>query len=92
MNSTFKIKSRFYVITGDDEPIYVGYTNRTIKQHFREHLKDKDFSDYDFVEVAELKDYEKDFDFTWNYLTIQKDAAIVDSVERYLIKFMAEIP
>ena len=28
----FKITSRFYVIYGDGIPIYVGYTNRTVKK------------------------------------------------------------
>ena len=27
----FKITSRFYIIYGDDRPIYVGYTNRANK-------------------------------------------------------------
>lgn len=85
MNS-FKIKSKFYIIMGDDKPIYVGYTNRTVKQRFKEHLKGKDFSDYDNVAVIELKKCEKSFNFTWNYRIIQKDADIVDITERYLIK------
>ena len=62
----FKIKSRFYIIYGDDVPIYVGYTNRTVKQRFAEHKRSKDFSDYDTVEVKELKDQELSFDFTWD--------------------------
>lgn len=47
----FKITSRFYVIYGDGLPIYVGYTNRTVKQRFREHKEDKDFSGYTEVHV-----------------------------------------
>ena len=70
---------------GDDNPVYVGYTNRTVKQRFKEHLKDKDFSNYSAVRVVELNRYEKDFNFTWDYLIIQKDAEIVDNTERYLI-------
>jgi len=63
----FNIISRFYVIYGDDNPIYVGYTNRTVKQRFKEHLNDKDFSDYEKVQVKELKDEKLTFKFTWDY-------------------------
>ena len=66
-SKSFKIVSRFYVIYGDYEPIYVGYTNRTVKQRFKEHQKDKDFSDCDSVEVKELIDEKLSFDFTWDY-------------------------
>lgn len=51
----FKITSRFYVIYGDGIPIYVGYTNRTVKQRFKEHKISKYFSDFDEVRVEELK-------------------------------------
>ena len=51
----FKIKSRFYVIYGDGVPIYVGFTSRTVHQRFVEHKRNKDFSDFDKVEVKELK-------------------------------------
>ena len=67
LSKTFKITSRFYVIYGDYEPIYVGYTNRTVKQRFKEHKEDKDFSEYDNVEVKELVDEKLSFDFTWDY-------------------------
>lgn len=63
----FNIISRFYVIYDDDSPIYVGYTNRTVKQRFKEHLNDKDFSDYEKVQVKELKDEKLTFKFTWDY-------------------------
>jgi len=63
----FNIISRFYVIYGDDNPIYVGYTNRTVKQRFKEHLNDKDFSDYEKVQVKELKNEKLTFKFTWDY-------------------------
>lgn len=66
-NKTFKITSRFYVIYGDCEPVYVGYTNRTVRQRFVEHKHDKDFSDYDNIEVKELVDEKLSFDFTWSY-------------------------
>ena len=81
----FKIKSRFYVIYGDYKPIYVGYTNRTVKQRFQEHKKSKDFSDYDVVEVKELKDQLLSFDFTWNYEQTCKNAQIVSDREASLV-------
>lgn len=83
--NNLKIKSKFYVIMGDSNPIYVGYTNRTVRQRFKEHLRNKDFSKYNFVKVSELSDYEVDFNFTWDYFIIQKDADIVSNVEEYLI-------
>ena len=60
----FKITSRFYAIYGDGRPIYVGYTNRTVKKRFREHCQDKDFSNYDNVYVKELVDEKLSFNFT----------------------------
>ena len=81
----FKIKSRFYVIYGDYKPIYVGYTNRTVKQRFQEHKRSKDFSDYDLVEVKELKDQLLSFDFTWNYEQTCKSAQIVSDREASLV-------
>ena len=81
----FKIKSRFYVIYGDYKPIYVGYTNRTVKQRFQEHKRSKDFSDYDLVEVKELKDQLLSFDFTWNYEQTCKNAQIVSDREASLV-------
>jgi len=82
----FKIKSIFYVIYGDCVPIYVGYTNRTVKQRFAEHKRSKDFSDYDTVEVKELKDQELSFDFTWDLDAINGDADIVSKREMSLIQ------
>ena len=81
----FKIRSRFYVIYGDGKPIYVGYTNRTVKQRFAEHKRSKDFSDYNVVEVKELKDQELSFDFTWDLNVINDDANIVSKREMFLI-------
>ena len=82
----FKIRSRFYVIYGDGVPIYVGYTNRTVKQRFAEHKRSKDFSDYDIVEVRELKNQELSFNFTWDLNVINGDAGIVSKREMYLIQ------
>lgn len=83
---SFKIVSRFYVIYGDYEPIYVGYTNRTVKQRFREHQKDKDFSEYENVEVKELTGEKLSFDFTWNYEQTCKNADKVSLREGQLVQ------
>lgn len=85
-SKSFKIVSRFYVIYGDDEPIYVGYTNRTVKQRFREHQKDKDFSEYENVEVKELIDKKLSFDFTWDYEQTCRNADEVSLRERQLVQ------
>ena len=81
----FKITSRFYIIYGDGRPIYVGYTNRTVKQRFSEHCKDKDFSGYDNVYVKELKDEKLSFNFTWSYEQTCINAACVSERESYLV-------
>jgi len=83
---SFKIISRFYVIYGDYEPIYVGYTNRTVKQRFKEHKADKDFSEYDSVEVKELVDEKLRFDFTWDYEQTCKNADKVSLREGQLVQ------
>lgn len=85
-NKTFKITSRFYVIYGDYEPIYVGYTNRTVRQRFREHKEDKDFSDYDRVEAKELTKEKLSFDFTWDYERTCKNADEVSLREGQLVQ------
>jgi len=84
--SSFKITSRFYVIYGDYEPIYVGYTNRTVRQRFREHKEDKDFSDYDNVEVKELVDEKLSFNFTWDYGQTCENANKVSLREGQLVQ------
>ena len=81
----FKITSRFYVIYGDGEPIYVGYTNRTVKNRFAEHQHDKDFGQYDEVKVKELKDEKLSFDFTWDYKVTCENAEIVSRREAELV-------
>ena len=78
-----KIVSRFYVIYGDDNPIYVGYTNRTVKQRFMAHKRYKDFSSYDKVEVKEVDKLE--FYFTWDLDTTYENAKIVSNHETSLI-------
>ena len=81
----FKITSRFYVIYGDGIPIYVGYTNRTVKQRFTEHQRDKDFEQYDKVRVEELKDEKLSFDFTWDYIKTCENADLVSKREAELV-------
>jgi len=85
-NKNFKITSRFYVIYGDYEPIYVGYTNRPVKQRFKEHKEDKDFSEYENVEVKELVDEKLSFDFTWNYEQTCENADEVSLREGQLVQ------
>lgn len=84
-NRTFKITSRFYVIYGDDKPIYVGYTNRTVKQRFKEHKEDKDFSDFFEVKSVELKGEKLSFDFTWDYKETCENADLVSKRECQLV-------
>lgn len=85
-NKAFKITSRFYVIYGDYVPIYVGYTNRTVKQRFKEHKEDKDFSEYENVEVKELIDEKLNFNFTWDYEKTCKNADEVSLRESQLVQ------
>ena len=76
-----KIISRFYLITIDNKPVYVGYTNRTIKQRFREHIKEKDLP-----EEAEVKQIDKlEFDFTWDINEVNDNANLVSKRENELI-------
>ena len=82
----FKITSRFYVIYGDGNPIYVGYTNRTVRQRFTEHKKSKDFSDYKKVQVKELKKEKLTYEFTWDYMQTCKNADEVSLREAQLVQ------
>ena len=76
-----KIISRFYLITIDNKPVYVGYTNRTVKQRFREHIKEKDLP-----EEAEVKQIDKlEFDFTWDINKVNDNANLVSKRESELI-------
>lgn len=78
-----KIISRFYVIYGDNTPIYVGYTNRTVRQRFKEHNADKDFNSYSKVEVKEIDRLA--FDFTWDMTVVNANAKQVSNRESELI-------
>lgn len=76
-----KIISRFYLITIDNKPVYVGYTNRTVKQRFREHVKDKDLP-----EKSEVKQIDKlEFDFTWDIDKVYDNANLISKREGELI-------
>ena len=83
MGKDNKIVSRFYVIYGDNAPIYVGYTNRTVKQRFKEHQNDKDFNIYSKVEVKEVDRLA--FDFTWDMVQVNENAKQVSERESKLI-------
>ena len=77
------IKSKFYLIRGDDEPIYVGFTNRPIKQRFAEHKTDKNFSDYNEITIEKLA--ELDYEFTWDEDILYENANEVSSYEARLV-------
>lgn len=74
--------SRFYLITLRGQPVYVGYTNRPIKQRFTEHKHDKDFGDVN-PEIKLLDTLS--FNFSWDISVIDDYAQQVDDRERELI-------
>ena len=78
-----KIVSNFYLIRLDGEPVYVGYTNRTIKQRFSEHKKDKDFGDIEPT-VESLGKLE--YDFTWDLGLVNQYAKEVSDRETALVE------
>ena len=76
-----EIISNFYLIRENGQPTYVGYTNRSIKQRFTEHLHDKDFTGDATVEsLGSLS-----FPFTWDINTINQYASEVSDRETELI-------
>ena len=76
-----KIVSRFYLITLDNKNIYVGYTNRPIKERFREHVKDKELP-----KEALIKQIDKlEFEFTWDMVQVNENAKLVSKRENELI-------
>ena len=76
-----KIVSRFYLITLDNKNIYVGYTNRPIKERFREHVKDKELP-----KEATVKQIDKlEFEFTWDRVQVNENAKLVSKRENELI-------
>ena len=77
------IKSRFYLIKGDGTNIYVGYTNRPIRQRFAEHKKDKDFSQYSDVTIEQID--QLNYDFTWDEQILYRNAEEVSIREGQLI-------
>lgn len=79
---TNQLVSYFYLITLEHKPVYVGYTNRPIKQRFAEHKRDKDFGDIE-PEITLLDTLS--FDFSWDIRIINDYAQQVDDRERELI-------
>ena len=77
------IRSKFYLIKGDGIPIYVGFTNRPIKQRFAEHKADKDFNKYNEVTLEKID--ELDYDFTWDEDALYKNANEVSVREAQLV-------
>ena len=77
-----EIISNFYLIRVEGSPVYVGYTNRPIKDRFREHLKDKDFGSGDVTleGIGELL-----YTFTWDMSLINQYAREVSDRESELI-------
>ena len=76
-----KIVSRFYLIPLDNKNIYVGYTNRPIKERFREHIKDKELP-----KGALIKQIDKlEFEFTWDMAVVNENAKRVSKRENELI-------
>ena len=76
-----EIVSNFYLIRENGRATYVGYTNRSIKQRFKEHLHDKDFmGDATVEELDSLS-----FPFTWDIDTINQYAQEVSDRETELI-------
>lgn len=76
------IISKFYKIIVDNETVYIGYTNRSLKQRLREHIKDKEFNSKN-VKIELIDTLQ--FQFTWDYGTIVKYANIVSRKETELI-------
>ena len=81
-NRQKNIISNFYLIREDNIPVYVGYTNRPVKQRFREHLRDKDFTGN--VTVEEIDSMA--FPFTWDINVINQYANEVSDREDGLIE------
>lgn len=78
-----KIISRFYLITLNKNPVYIGYTNRTLKQRFYEHRQSKDFGNIEpQIKLIDQLEY----DFTWDLNTINNYAQEVHNHEATLIK------
>ena len=77
-----QIVSRFYLITIDNDPIYVGFTNRPISVRFREHKHDKELPD-----SAKVQEIDKlVYDFSWDIVTVNINAKEVSDRESELIK------
>lgn len=77
------ITSKFYLIRGDNVPIYVGFTNREVELRFSEHKKRKDFSIYKNITIEEIDRVQ--YEFTWDYVTLNENAKNVSRRENELI-------
>ena len=77
-----QIVSRFYLITADDNPIYVGFTNRDITTRFREHKYYKELPDNAVVQEVDKLVY----DFSWDVATVNNNAKEVSDREAELIE------
>ena len=77
-----QIVSRFYLITLDNNPVYIGFTNRDIATRFREHKHDKDLPDNAVVQEVDKLVY----DFSWDVATVNNNAKEVSDREAELIE------
>lgn len=77
-----QIVSRFYLITIDDDPVYIGFTNRDITTRFREHKYYKELPDNAVVQEIDKLVY----DFSWDVATLNNNAREVSNREAELIE------
>lgn len=77
------ISSKFYLITGDSVPIYVGYTNRSINQRLKEHKQTKDFSKFKRISIKKID--QLDYEFTWDEKELYMHADEVSKREGQLV-------
>ena len=77
-----QIVSKFYLITVENTPIYVGFTNRDIATRFREHKHDKELP-----ENAKIQEIDRlVYDFSWDVTTVNNNAKEVSDREAELIE------
>ena len=76
------IISKFYVIKINDTPIYVGFTNRTLKQRLREHKIFKNIPED--ATITEI--FRKEYNFSWDIEKVYSNAKEVSDLEAGFIK------
>lgn len=85
------ITSNFYVIYGDGDPIYVGFTIRDVHKRFNEHLKHKDFSRFKKISVSTVSRlvYAVDYSDLASIYKYSKEVSTreVDLIEEYSTKY-----